>query len=107
MVGRYGYRSTEASSRLTESLAQRDSSAGPREAVINKCIPLNTRGRCRARASAIVRFVDVPRALLAAGILALRRVGEDQPDPLLLGVASSGHDGHARDRLSGDVQPVK
>jgi len=47
-----------------------------------------------ARGAATARIVDVPRALLAAGLLALL-------------LASSGHAGHARDRLSGDVQRVK
>jgi catechol 2,3-dioxygenase-like lactoylglutathione lyase family enzyme len=59
--------------------------------VMNKCIPLNTHEWRRAGASATVRIVDVSRALLATGVLALL-------------VASSGH---ARDRLSGDVQQVK
>ena len=53
-------------------------------------IRLNKRERRRASASA----GNVSRALLAAGVLALL-------------VASSGHVGHARDRLSGDVQQVK
>jgi catechol 2,3-dioxygenase-like lactoylglutathione lyase family enzyme len=61
---------------------------------MDKCIPLNTHERRRASASATLRTVDVPRALLAVGVLALL-------------VASSGHAGHARDRLSGDVQRVK
>jgi Glyoxalase/Bleomycin resistance protein/Dioxygenase superfamily len=61
---------------------------------MDKCIPLNTHERRRASASATVRIVDVLRTLLAAGVLALL-------------VASSGHAGHARDRLSGDVQRVK
>jgi catechol 2,3-dioxygenase-like lactoylglutathione lyase family enzyme len=55
---------------------------------------LNTHERGRASASATARVGDVSRALLAAGVLALL-------------VASSGHAGHARDRLSGDVQQVK
>jgi catechol 2,3-dioxygenase-like lactoylglutathione lyase family enzyme len=58
---------------------------------MNKCIPLNTHKRSRARASATLRIADMSRAVLAAGVLALF-------------VASSAH---ARDRLSGDVQQVK
>jgi catechol 2,3-dioxygenase-like lactoylglutathione lyase family enzyme len=72
--------------------------AGPPPArtrrLTDKCAPLNTHERRRASASATVRMVDVPRTLLAAGVLALL-------------VASSGHAGHARDRLPGDVQRVK
>ena len=45
------------------------------------------------RESATARTAEVPRALLAAGVLAF----------LLL---FSGHAGHARDPLSGDVQRV-
>ena len=59
-----------------------------------KCIPLNTHERRRASASAAVRIADVCRALLATGVVAIL-------------VASSGHAGHARDRLPGDVQQVK
>ena len=55
---------------------------------------LNTHERGRASTSATVRIGDASRALLAAGVLALL-------------VASSGHAGHARERLSGDVQQVK
>jgi catechol 2,3-dioxygenase-like lactoylglutathione lyase family enzyme len=58
---------------------------------MDKRIPLSTHERRRAGASATVRIVDVSRALLAAGVLALL-------------VAWSGH---ARDRLSGDVQRIK
>ena len=39
-------------------------------------------------------FTDVPRALLAAGIL-------------MLAVTLSGHAGYARDRLPGDVERLK
>ena len=46
------------------------------------------------RETATARIADMPRALLAAGVLALL-------------VAPSGHAVHARDRLSGDVQRVK
>jgi len=46
------------------------------------------------RETATARIADMPRALLAAGVLALL-------------VAASGHAGHARDRLSGDVERVK
>ena len=56
---------------------------------MDKGIPLNTHER--RRASATVRIVDVSRAVLAAGSLALL-------------VASSGQ---ARERLSGDVQRIK
>ena len=61
---------------------------------MDRCIPLNTHKRRRARAGAALRIVHVSRVLLAAGVLALL-------------VASSGHAVHARDRLSGEVQRVK
>jgi hypothetical protein len=57
-----------------------------------KSIPLNTHERRRASASA--RIAGVLRALVAASVLVLL-------------VAFSGHVGHARDRLSGEVQRVK
>jgi catechol 2,3-dioxygenase-like lactoylglutathione lyase family enzyme len=47
-----------------------------------------------AQKTATARIADLPRALLAAGVLALL-------------VASSGHAGYARERLSGDVERVK
>jgi hypothetical protein len=78
----------------TDYLTQKDSSPGPGQAVMDKYIPLNTHERRRASASATLRIVDVSRAMLAAALLALL-------------VASLGHAGHARDRLSGDVQRVK
>jgi len=46
------------------------------------------------REAAIGRFADVPRALLAAGMVTLA-------------VALSGHAGYARDRLPGDVERLK
>jgi catechol 2,3-dioxygenase-like lactoylglutathione lyase family enzyme len=58
---------------------------------MDKDIPLNTQERRRASAGATVPIVDVSRTLFAAGALALL-------------LASSGH---ARDRLSGDVQRIK
>jgi catechol 2,3-dioxygenase-like lactoylglutathione lyase family enzyme len=58
---------------------------------MGKCISLNSRERRRAKLSAAVRFATAFRALLTTGALALL-------------LASSGH---ARDRLSGDVQRIK
>jgi catechol 2,3-dioxygenase-like lactoylglutathione lyase family enzyme len=46
------------------------------------------------RQAAIGRFADLPRALVAAGML-------------MLAVALSGHAGYARDRLPGDVERLK
>jgi catechol 2,3-dioxygenase-like lactoylglutathione lyase family enzyme len=66
-------------------------SPGREEAATDKCSPPNADERRGACARAPVRIVDVFRALLAACVLALF-------------VASLGH---ARDRLSGDVQRVK
>src|SRR5215469_8034003 len=59
---------------------------------MDRCIRQNTRQRCRASVSATVRIVEASRALLAASVL-------------LLSVAAPS--GHARERLSGDVQRVK
>jgi catechol 2,3-dioxygenase-like lactoylglutathione lyase family enzyme len=58
------------------------------------CFGMNPSLGSPTREAATARIADVPRALLAAGVLALL-------------VASSGHAGHARERLSGDVERVK
>jgi len=58
------------------------------------CLPINLSLGSPTRGAATARIVGVPRALVAASVL-------------MLLVAFSGHVGHARDRLSGEVQRVK
>ena len=57
-------------------------------------LPISPSLGSRTRGAANARIADVPRALVVANILVLL-------------VALSGHAGHARDRLSGEVQRVK
>jgi catechol 2,3-dioxygenase-like lactoylglutathione lyase family enzyme len=58
------------------------------------CFGMNSSPRSPARVTTTARIAAVPRALLAAGVLALL-------------LATSGDAGHARDRLSSDVERVK
>jgi catechol 2,3-dioxygenase-like lactoylglutathione lyase family enzyme len=58
------------------------------------CFGMSSSPRSPARVTTLARIAAVPRALLTAGVLALL-------------LATSGHAGHARDRLSGDVERVK
>jgi catechol 2,3-dioxygenase-like lactoylglutathione lyase family enzyme len=58
------------------------------------CCRMNPSLGSPTREAATARITDVPRALFAASVVALM-------------VALSGHAGHARDRLSGEVQRVK
>jgi catechol 2,3-dioxygenase-like lactoylglutathione lyase family enzyme len=58
------------------------------------CLHMNPGLGSRTREAATARIAEVPRALLAAVVLALL-------------VTLSGHAGHARDRLPGDVERVK
>ena len=58
------------------------------------CLPINPSLGSPTRGAATARIAGVLRALVAASVMALL-------------VAFSGHVGHARDRLSGEVQRVK
>jgi catechol 2,3-dioxygenase-like lactoylglutathione lyase family enzyme len=95
MVGLISLSLIEASSRRLKASLRKIHLPVQGEAIMDKCIPLNAHERRRASARATLRMVDVSRALLAAGTLAL------------LVVATSGDAGYARDRLPGDVERIK